>query len=310
MEMDDLFEKHQDDEADDMENGGTGEIDGEWEEDDDLPCHQNSQPEHQAPQSTYGFGSNGHHDQNQGIAAGHRQGHGNVGNNLNQSKPPKGNSQSGKRPISMASKRNSGIRAYHIMFYPRLLRLLITSILSSSAFFSSVLSSSSFLTDILFSIQSFCTLLYFILSLPFLRISYFQFPSLHYFPTLSLLVFCAHTTRTPLTSRNPIPLPQPNSYFTPTSLLLILILLLLPALMNTNEDDERDGLDIQSLSVVEAEFFFNKTDEGKSAADIAATKRTINLDAFHIIKVIGKGNDTFFCLLCVIAVCSGASYHP
>ena len=60
--------------------------------------------------------------------------------------------------------------------------------------------------------------------------------------------------------------------------------------MNTNEDDERDGLDIQSLSVVEAEFFFNKTDEGKSAADLAATKRTINLDAFHIIKVIGKGN--------------------
>ena len=56
-----------------------------------------------------------------------------------------------------------------------------------------------------------------------------------------------------------------------------------------NEEDERDGLDIQSLSVVEAEFFFNKTDEGKSPADLAATKRTINLDAFHIIKVIGKG---------------------
>ena len=53
--------------------------------------------------------------------------------------------------------------------------------------------------------------------------------------------------------------------------------------MNTNEDDERDGLDIQSLSVVEAEFFFNKTDEGKSAADLAATKRTINLDAFYLI---------------------------
>lgn len=63
--------------------------------------------------------------------------------------------------------------------------------------------------------------------------------------------------------------------------------------MNTHEDDERDGLDIQSLSVVEAEFFFNKTDEGKSAADLAATKRTINLDAFHIIKVIGKGNVSF-----------------
>lgn len=60
--------------------------------------------------------------------------------------------------------------------------------------------------------------------------------------------------------------------------------------MSANDDDERDGLDIQSLSVVEAEFFYNKTDEGKSAADIAATKRTINLDAFHIIKVIGKGN--------------------
>lgn len=59
--------------------------------------------------------------------------------------------------------------------------------------------------------------------------------------------------------------------------------------MTANEDDERDGLDIQSLSVVEAEFFYNKTDEGKSAADIAAAKRTINLDAFHIIKVIGKG---------------------
>lgn len=109
MEMDDLFEKHQDDEADDMENGGTGEIDGEWEEDDDLPCHQHSQAEQQAPQSTYGFQSNGHQDQSQGIAAGHRQGNGNVGNNFNQTKPPKGNSQAGKRPISMASKRNSGI---------------------------------------------------------------------------------------------------------------------------------------------------------------------------------------------------------
>lgn len=130
MEMDDLFEKHQDDEADDMENGGTGEIDGEWEEDDDLPCHQSSQPEHQAPQSTYGFGSNGHHDQNQGIAAGHRQGHGNVGNNLNQSKPPKGNSQSGKRPITMSSKRNSGIPP--IISSSPLLCSFLTSILFSS----------------------------------------------------------------------------------------------------------------------------------------------------------------------------------
>ena len=64
-----------------------------------------------------------------------------------------------------------------------------------------------------------------------------------------------------------------------------------------NDDDERDGLDIQSLSVVEAEFFFNKTDEGKSQADLAATKRTINLDAFHIIKVIGKGIIFFYIYL-------------
>jgi hypothetical protein len=123
-----------------MENGGTGEIDGEWEEDDDLPCHQNNQPEHQAPQSTYGFGSNGHHDQSQGIAAGHRQGHGNVGNNLNQSKPPKGNSQSGKRPISMASKRNSGTPLpYPILsssplftscFYPVLSSTLLSVLIS------------------------------------------------------------------------------------------------------------------------------------------------------------------------------------
>ena len=76
--------------------------------------------------------------------------------------------------------------------------------------------------------------------------------------------------------------------------------------MTANDDDERDGLDIQSLSVVEAEFFYNKTDEGKSAADIAATKRTINLDAFHIIKVIGKGNYSPLLLLFVLFF----SYFP
>lgn len=212
MEMDDLFEKHQDDEADDMENGGTGEIDGEWEEDDDLPCHQNSQPEHQAPQSTYGFGSNGHHDQNQGIAAGHRQGHGNVGNNLNQSKPPKGNSQSGKRPISMASKRNSGIPLpYPITSYPRLLSLLTTSVLSSSSLFPSIL----------LSIQSLCTHLSFIKFLPFLQISFFQFPSFHCFTSLSPLSFCAHTRNvhsSPHITLFPYPnltptLPSPHSSF-------------------------------------------------------------------------------------------------
>ena len=76
--------------------------------------------------------------------------------------------------------------------------------------------------------------------------------------------------------------------------------------MTANDDDERDGLDIQSLSVVEAEFFYNKTDEGKSAADIAATKRTINLDAFHIIKVIGKGNYSPLLLLLNSAVYSSS----
>ena len=63
------------------------------------------------------------------------------------------------------------------------------------------------------------------------------------------------------------------------------------AMTAEHEDDERDGLDIQSLSVVEAEFLYDRGDEGKSAAEVAAApKRTINLDAFHIIKVIGKGN--------------------
>ena len=54
--------------------------------------------------------------------------------------------------------------------------------------------------------------------------------------------------------------------------------------------DENDGLDIQSLSVVEAEFIYNKIDEGKSSSDSVSMKRTINLDTFKIIKVIGKGN--------------------
>jgi hypothetical protein len=57
-----------------------------------------------------------------------------------------------------------------------------------------------------------------------------------------------------------------------------------------DEDDEKDGLDIQSLSVMEAEFLYNRVDEGKSAAEVAQSKKTINLEAFHIIKVIGKGD--------------------
>ena len=55
------------------------------------------------------------------------------------------------------------------------------------------------------------------------------------------------------------------------------------------DDDLNDGLDIQSLSVVEAEFIYNKIDDEKTSSESSA-KRTINLDAFKIIKVIGKGN--------------------
>jgi hypothetical protein len=60
-------------------------------------------------------------------------------------------------------------------------------------------------------------------------------------------------------------------------------------------EEENDGLDIQSISVVkEAEFIFNKIDEGKSTGGSGSNttpekKRTINLEAFKIIRVIGKG---------------------
>lgn len=57
-----------------------------------------------------------------------------------------------------------------------------------------------------------------------------------------------------------------------------------------DDDDAKDGMDIQSLSFVEAEFIYNKKDEEKSASEKLSSKRTINLDAFKIIKVIGKGN--------------------
>lgn len=83
------------------------------------------------------------------------------------------------------------------------------------------------------------------------------------------------------------------------------------------DDGENDGLDIQSLSVVQAEFLYDRLEEEKaqenrgpgssttnsnkatgnfstmepslstSVAEIP--KRTINLDSFHIIKCIGKG---------------------
>lgn len=61
-------------------------------------------------------------------------------------------------------------------------------------------------------------------------------------------------------------------------------------------EDENDGLDIQSLSVVEAEFIYNKIDEGKNQG-IIEKKRTINLEAFKIIRVIGKGKTSMHCEL-------------
>ena len=61
-----------------------------------------------------------------------------------------------------------------------------------------------------------------------------------------------------------------------------------------NEDDARDGLDIQSLSVVEAEFLYDSNDKSvevnAEAGVVGAPKRTINLESFQIIKVIGKGS--------------------
>mmetsp|Transcript_7435 Transcript_7435/g.11093 ORF Transcript_7435/g.11093 Transcript_7435/m.11093 type:complete len:636 (-) Transcript_7435:401-2308(-) len=53
--------------------------------------------------------------------------------------------------------------------------------------------------------------------------------------------------------------------------------------------DRDDGMDIKSLSYVEAEFIYDKTD-GEIPEEAARTRRTINLDAFKIIKVIGKGS--------------------
>lgn len=57
-----------------------------------------------------------------------------------------------------------------------------------------------------------------------------------------------------------------------------------------NQVEENDGMDIQSLSVMEAEFIFDKMDEGKTNVETSKTKRTISLEAFKIIKVIGKGS--------------------
>mmetsp|Transcript_23298 Transcript_23298/g.39481 ORF Transcript_23298/g.39481 Transcript_23298/m.39481 type:complete len:591 (-) Transcript_23298:283-2055(-) len=52
-----------------------------------------------------------------------------------------------------------------------------------------------------------------------------------------------------------------------------------------------EGLDIQSCSVGEAEFLFNRLKEEEENKDAAtAKKKTISLEAFHIIRVVGKGS--------------------
>jgi hypothetical protein len=53
--------------------------------------------------------------------------------------------------------------------------------------------------------------------------------------------------------------------------------------------DREAGMDIKSLSYVEAEFIYDKADDIVPEIDAGARKRTINLDAFNIIRVIGQG---------------------
>lgn len=53
-----------------------------------------------------------------------------------------------------------------------------------------------------------------------------------------------------------------------------------------------DKLEMQSLKAVEAEYLYRKVDDGtgKALSDVSAEKKKISLEAFQIIKVIGKGN--------------------
>ena len=66
------------------------------------------------------------------------------------------------------------------------------------------------------------------------------------------------------------------------------------AMTMENDDDARDGLDIQSLSVMEAECLYDRDDkstpENADTGAVGAPKRTISLESFQIIKVIGKGS--------------------
>lgn len=55
--------------------------------------------------------------------------------------------------------------------------------------------------------------------------------------------------------------------------------------------DRRDGMDIKSLSFVEAEFIYDEAEGAIPEAEAGEKKRTIKLDAFNIITVIGKGDE-------------------
>ena len=60
-----------------------------------------------------------------------------------------------------------------------------------------------------------------------------------------------------------------------------------------NNSLAHDGLDIQSCSVGEAEFLFNRLkeeEEEDSKNDSSTKNKTINLEAFQIIRVVGKGS--------------------
>jgi hypothetical protein len=56
------------------------------------------------------------------------------------------------------------------------------------------------------------------------------------------------------------------------------------------DDDEKDGLDIQSLSAADVECLYNRDNDDKLVGNTTPKKKkSVNLDAFHIIRVIGKG---------------------
>ena len=55
------------------------------------------------------------------------------------------------------------------------------------------------------------------------------------------------------------------------------------------DDGDEDGMDIKSLSVVEAEFLYDRVEDTIAQLPDQPAK-TISLESFHIIKVIGKGS--------------------